>query len=279
MTVGRLAAVIGHPVAHSLSPVIHRAAFEASGVDWTYVAFDVPPGSAADAVAAMRVLGIGGLSVTMPHKDGVAASVDRLDDAARALGAVNTVSWEGEELIGSSTDGQGFVASLAHAGVGVADARIAVIGAGGAARSLIDALGRAGADSIVVINRTAGKAKDAALLAPQASVGGDRDISSVDIVVNATSVGMGTAPGPTESGDLPCDPALINDGQVVADLVYHPLTTGLLAAARRRGAQTVDGLGMLVHQAALQQLIWTGTLPDTRVMRSAAESHLRANAR
>ena len=279
MTLGRLAAVIGHPVAHSLSPVIHRAAFDASGLDWTYVAFDVPSGSAEEAVAAMRVLGIGGLSVTMPHKDAVAVAVDRLDDAARALGAVNTVSWDGDELVGSSTDGEGFVASLADAGVGVAGARFAVLGAGGAARALIDALGRARADSIIVINRTASRAVDAALLARQASVGGVGDISSADIVVNATSVGMGIAPGSVETGDLPCDPALFCDRHVVVDLVYHPLETGLLAAARRCGARTVDGLGMLVHQAALQQRIWTGILPDTHAMRAAAESHLRSGAR
>lgn len=279
MTVGRLAAVIGHPVAHSLSPVIHRAAFDASGLDWTYVAFDVPSGSAEEAVAAMRVLGIGGLSVTMPHKDAVADAVDRLDDAARALGAVNTVSWDGDDLVGSSTDGEGFVASLADAGVGVAGARVAVLGAGGAARALIDALGRARADSIIVINRTASRAVDAALLAGQASVGGVGDISSADIVVNATSVGMGIAPGSVETDDLPCDPALFCDRHVVVDLVYHPLETGLLAAARRCGARTVDGLGMLVHQAALQQRIWTGILPDTHAMRAAAESHLRSGAR
>lgn len=278
MTIGRLAAVIGHPVAHSLSPVIHRAAFDASGLDWTYVAFDVPPGSAAEAVAAMRVLGIGGLSVTMPHKDAVAAAVDRLDDAARALGAVNTVSWDGDELVGSSTDGDGFVASLADAGVEVAGARVAVLGAGGAARALIDALGRTRADSIIVINRTASKAEDAALLARRASVGGFDDISSADIVVNATSIGMGIEPGSASTDALPCDPALFGDRHVVVDLVYHPLETAWLAAARRCGARTVDGLGMLVHQAALQQHIWTGILPDTGVMRSAAESHLRGNS-
>jgi shikimate dehydrogenase len=226
----------------------------------------------------MRVLGIGGLSVTMPHKDDVAAAVDRLDHASRALGAVNTVSWDGDELVGSSTDGEGFVASLADAGVGVAGARVAVLGAGGAAKALIDALGRARAESIVVINRTASRAEDAARLARRATVGGLDDVSSADIVVNATSIGMGIAPGSAESGDLPCDPALIHDGQVVVDLVYHPLETGLLAAARRGGARTIDGLGMLVHQAALQQRIWTGILPDTGAMRAAAESHLRSDS-
>jgi len=271
----RLAAVIGHPVAHSLSPVIHRAAFAAAGLDWTYVAFDVAPGCAAEAVAAMRVFGVGGLSVTMPHKEGVAAAVDRLDEAARALGAVNTVSWDGDDLVGSSTDGDGFLASLAESAVGVSGTRFAVIGAGGAARSVIDALGRAGAESIAVVNRTARRAEDAVLLAPQAEVASPADIADADVVVNATRLGMGVAPEEADVADLPCDPTLLGGHQTVADLVYHPLETPWLAAARERGARPVDGLGMLVHQAALQQHTWTGLMPDTEIMRAAAESHLR----
>ena len=141
----RLAAVIGSPVAHSLSPAIHRAAFAAAGINWSYVAFDVADGDAGAALDAMRTLGIAGLSVTMPHKTAVAELVDRLDPAARSLHSVNTVSWDGDSLVGSSTDGAGFVSSLADAGVDVAGARVAIIGAGGAARSLVDAMARASA--------------------------------------------------------------------------------------------------------------------------------------
>jgi shikimate dehydrogenase len=283
VTGGRLAAVIGHPVAHSLSPAIHRAAFATTGSDWTYVAFDVAPGRAAAAIEAMRVLGIAGLSVTMPHKADVAAAVDRLDPAAAALSSVNTVSWDGGLLVGSSTDGDGFVASLAEAGVSVAGERVVVLGAGGAARSVVDALGRAAAGSIVVVNRTAARAEEAAALAPQAVVGTVADVPTATLVVNATSIGMGVDPRDRDgdgdgsaTGDLPCDPDLLAAGQVVADLVYHPLETAWLAAARAVGAHPIDGLGMLVHQAALQQLAWTGVLPDTGVMRAAAEARLRA---
>ncbi len=262
----RLAAVIGSPVAHSLSPVIHRAAFDAAGVDWTYAALEVAPGSAAAALDAMRTLGISGLSVTMPHKEAVAGAVDRLDPAARSLHSVNTVSWDGDQLVGSSTDGAGFVASLAEAGVDVDGAKVAVIGAGGAARSVIDALARAGASDITVLNRTPERAEAAAALTPVATPGIISDISRADIVVNATSVGMGA------DESLPCDPELLHDGQVVADLVYHPLETRWLVAAARRNARTVDGLGMLVHQAALQQRIWLGddAVVDTAAMRTAA---------
>jgi shikimate dehydrogenase len=274
VTVRRLAALIGSPVEHSLSPVIHQAAFDAAGVDWAYAAFDVAPGRAADAIDAMRVLGIAGLSVTMPHKHDVAAAVDRLDPAATALHSVNTVSWDGDDLVGSSTDGAGFVASLAEVGVDVDGARVAVLGAGGAARSVIDALGRAGAAAISVINRTTERAESASLLAAVGSVGTADDVTRADLVVNASSVGMGVDPAAATDDDLPCDPRLLAPSQIVADLVYHPLRTAWLVRAEQIGARTIDGLGMLVHQAALQQQAWLGRVPDVTVMRCAAESAL-----
>ncbi len=266
----RLAALIGSPVAHSLSPVIHQAAFDAAGVDWSYVAFDVAEGQAAAALDAMRVLGIAGMSVTMPHKREIADAVDRLEPAARALQSVNTVSWDGDDLVGSSTDGAGFVASLAEVGIDVADARVAVIGAGGAARSVVDALGRAGSTDITVLNRTRERAELAATLAAAASVGIASDIGRADIVVNATSIGMGG----TSADAMPCDPSMLHAEQIVVDLVYHPIRTAWLDAADAIGARTVDGLGMLIHQAALQQERWIGVRPDTVVMRAAAEAAL-----
>lgn len=271
---GRLAGLIGSPVDHSLSPAIHRAGFAAAGVDWSYVAFDVPDGSAGAALDAMRVLGIAGLSVTMPHKRAVAGAVDRLDPAARALQSVNTVSWDDDRLVGSSTDGDGFVASLADDGVDVQGCRVAVIGAGGAARAVIDALGRAGAADITVLNRTLDTAELAATLATVASVGIVSDVGRADIVVNATSVGMGIDPAASGPADLPCEPELLRADQVVVDLVYHPLQTAWLRAAAERGARTVDGLGMLVHQAVLQQERWLGARPDPVAMRAAAEAEL-----
>jgi len=266
-----VAAVIGSPVRHSLSPALHNAAFAAAGVDWVYTAFDVADGGAEAALDAMRTLGLGGLSVTMPHKEAVARAVDVLSPAAAALRSVNTVVRRADGLLeGHSTDGDGFVASLREAGVDPAGRDIAVVGAGAAARAVIDALGRSGATSIAVINRTPGKAATAADLAGGAGVVGDSaHVAAAHIVVNATSVGMG-------SEALSVDPALLRRGQVVADLVYHPLDTALLQAARSAGAQVVDGLGMLVHQAALQQQLWLGRLPDTGLMRAAAVRELTA---
>jgi shikimate dehydrogenase len=269
----QVAAVIGAPVRHSLSPAIHNAAFAASGLDWVFVAFEVPPGHGKAAVESMRTLGVRGLAVTMPHKQDVAAAVDELDDAARALRSVNTVVLRDDgTTLGASTDGAGFVASLAAAGVDVAGRSVAVLGAGAAARSVVDALARAGVADVAIVNRSAEAADEAAALADVARVADLPAVGDADVVVNATSVGMGT-------DELPCDPSLLRAGQVVADLVYHPLDTALLRAARAAGATPVDGLGMLVHQAALQQRWWTGTDPDPGVLRAAALAELDARRR
>lgn len=264
----RIAAVIGSPVRHSLSPAIHQAAFAAADLDWTFVAFEVAPGDGAAAVAAARTLGLGGLAVTTPHKEDVAAAVDEVDAAAAALGSVNTVVVRDDgTTFGASTDGDGFVDSLRAEGHDPADREVVVVGAGAAARSLVDALHRAGASELVIVNRSAPSAERAAALSDRARVGSAADIARAQIVVNATSVGMG-AGAPADA--TPFDPELLHPDQVVADLVYHPLETALLRAARAVGATTVDGLGMLVHQAARQQLLWTGRAPDPVVLRSAA---------
>ncbi len=265
----RVAAVIGSPVRHSLSPALHNAGFASTGVDWVYTAFDVAPGAAGAALDAMRVLGLGGLSVTMPHKEAVADLVDELDPAAAALRSVNTVVPIGDgRLKGFSTDGAGFVASLAAQHAEIAGKEVGVLGAGGAARAIIDALVRAGAAKIIVVNRSTERAAAVVDLAGGIGrVGGPDDIGACDIVVNATSVGMG-------SDDLPCDVDVLHSGQVVADIVYHPRRTALLAAADNAGARTVEGLGMLVHQAVLQQQLWTGVSADAAVMWAAAEREL-----
>ena len=152
-------------------------------------------------------------------------------------------------------------------GIDPAGARIALLGAGAAARALTDALGRAGVADLAIVNRTPEHARQAAALAAQARIGDTDDIRNADIVVNATPVGMGT-------DELPCDPALLGPRQIVADLVYHPLETALLQAARDAGAFGVSGLAMLVHQAVLQHELWTGERPDPDVMRLATEGEL-----
>lgn len=265
----RLGAVIGSPVAHSLSPALHNAAFEAADLDWRFVAFDVAPGRGARAVDAMVTLGIAAMAVTTPHKRDVASAVDEVDDAAAALESVNTVVLRPDgTTFGASTDGAGFVASLRAGGVEPSGLRTVVLGAGAAARSIVDALGRSGAVDIAIVNRTTETAVAAAALAPTARVGTVDDVAAADLIVNATPVGMGGATA------LPVDPERLVSDHVVADIVYHPLDTPLLRAARRIGARTIDGLGMLVHQAALQQELWTGRRPDVAVLRAAADAEL-----
>ncbi len=268
----RIAAVVGSPVSHSRSPLLANAAFAADGLDWAMVAFEVAPGAAGDAVVAMRTLGLGGLMVTMPHKTDIAAVLDRLTPAATALGAVNSVAWEGSELVGDNTDGPGLVTSLqVDEGVDLAGQRCVVLGAGGAARSVVWALAGAGAAEVVVVARHPQRAAAAARLAgARGRVGVEADVGAAQLIVNATPVGMGSAAG--SPGPLPVAAAVLGGGQVVVDLVYQPLETPLLRAAAAVGAHPVDGLGMLVHQAATTIERWTGQAPDLAAMRRAARA-------
>lgn len=262
----RVAAVVGDPVRHSLSPTLHNAAFDAMGLDWVFLAFEVPGGEAKAAIEGMRALGIDGLSVTMPHKSDVAAAVDALSPTAERLGAVNTVVRRGGVLVGENTDGAGFVDALrSDEGFDAAGRRCLVLGAGGAARAVVLALADAGASEVVVAGRTPERVATAAALAgDRGRAGTVEEAAGCDLVVNATPVGMG------EAGGLPLDPAQLQAGQVVADLVYHPLVTPLLTEARARGAIAVNGLGMLIHQAAHAFRLWTGEDPPLAVMSAAA---------
>jgi shikimate dehydrogenase len=267
--------VMGDPVRHSLSPLLHNAAFTALGLNWISVGFEVAAGQAAAALEGIRALSVAGVSVTMPHKGDVAALVDDRSDVAGRLGAVNCVINRDGTLFGDNTDGAGFLASLARAAnFDPSGKRCLIIGAGGAARAVTLALADAGAASVVVVNRTATKASDVAALAGAAGRVGDLGdnatalAENADLIVNATPVGM-TGIGTVGDGWL-ISPTLLHAGQVAADLVYAPRPTPWLAAAADAGATTVDGLGMLVHQAAAQLELWTGLAPPVDVMWQAA---------
>jgi shikimate dehydrogenase len=277
----RVAGVVGWPARHSLSPAIHNAAFSATGLDWVYVAFEVPDGHGAGAVEAMRTLGLGGLSVTMPHKGSVHDAVEDRTPVAADLGAVNCVFRRGDLLVGDNTDGAGFLDALQiDEGVTTAGRRCVVVGAGGAGRAVVRALAGAGAAEVVVVNRSPAPAQRAAVLAGACGrVGGGADVASADLVVNATPIGMdGTGPSDGERASLPLDPGLLHAGQVVVDLIYHPETTPLLSAARERGATAVNGLGMLVHQAAHAFRRWTGEEAPLAQMRDATRRELARRA-
>ena len=272
-----IAAVIGDPVKHSLSPVIHNVGFRSLGIDWMYVACEVKEGDAQSALDAMKILGLRGLSVTMPHKTAIASLVDSVSAAAQALNSVNTIEVAANgSLVGHSTDGDGLVASLKDQGVNVSGSSVLILGAGGAARSVIDALQRHECRQIFVANRSLDHARTAVALAPAlakvVSILNLADLAEAtamsDIIINATSVGM--AKNPDIVSVSPLAPDLIDSHHIVVDLVYHPIETELLRLTRKRGAQAIDGLGMLVHQAALQQQIWTGLLPNVSDMYQAA---------
>jgi shikimate dehydrogenase len=244
------------------------------------VAFEVAGGKAAAALDGMRALGVAGLSVTMPHKADVAAAVDERSAVAGHLGAVNCVMNRDGTLYGDNTDGAGFLASLARAAhFDPAGKQCLILGAGGAARAVALALADAGAASVTVVNRTSARAVDVAALAgPVGRVGqlGPTDgaagavalAAEAQLVVNATPVGMEGSPAAGDGWLIA--PSLLHAGQVVADLVYAPRPTPWLAAAADAGATTVDGLGMLVHQAAAQLELWTGLPAPVDVMWQAA---------
>jgi shikimate dehydrogenase len=273
----RGAGVIGQPVRHSLSPTVFNAAFAASGLDWAYLAFEVPEGAAGLAMAGMRALGLEGLSVTMPHKSAVMDALDELSADAAELGAVNCVVRRGSTLVGHNTDGPGFLDALrVDEGIDVAGRRFAVVGAGGAARAVTRSLGAAGAADVLVVNRSPAPAEQAALLAGAVGrVGTAAEIGQADVVVNATPLGMGIVVSTDGSQEpLPLDPGLLGSGQVLVDLIYHPTLTPLAQAAGERGIRTVNGLGMLIHQAAHAFRLWTSEEPPLEVMSAAAMAAL-----
>ncbi len=269
-----VAAIIGLPVAQSLSPAMHNAVFHHRDCGWTYIAMEVQKNAVEDVLRTLGGKNIQAFSVTMPHKEAVytlLGAVDsdlgEVDESGVSARSVNTISVRDGRLIGSNTDGDGCCNALEQAGVQIGGVRAVVMGAGGTARAIVAALGRRGAIDIAVINRTEAHALDAVSCAKAARVGSVDDIARANVVINATSVGMGDAQTPIEAIHL-------HANLVVLDCVYYPLETTLLREAKIAGASTVDGLWMLVHQGALQQLAWLGEVGDIQIMRQAALDEL-----
>lgn len=270
-----LAAVLGSPIAQSLSPVIHEAAFRAAGRKGRYLAIECQEAGLPDAISHLEKIGCVGASVTMPCKESVVHLCDDLVGAAAVLRAVNCVRFSDGRTLGHNTDGDGCCDALTEQGsVSLDGSRVVVLGAGGTARSVAHAVLLRGAD-VVVINRTLSRAAEmVSTLANVADVKGSiqlgtaDDVAGAQVVVNATSVGMGT-------DECPIDPRVLHRGLTVLDAVYHPLATRLLTEAASSGATVVDGLWMLIHQARRQQEIWFGERPDAEPMRKESERVLR----
>lgn len=246
---------------------MHNAAFAALGLDATYLAFDVPPDALPDAMRGMRALGIRQLAVSIPHKIEVMAHLDEVDDVARQIGAVNTVTREGDRLIGANTDWIGAVRALERAGAGqLAGANAVVLGAGGAARSVVFGLQQRGAN-VTILNRTEARASALCGEFGAAASGRLGDLAGLDydVLVNTTRVGLAedASPVPKES---------LREGALVLDAVYDPPETRLLRDAQAQGARTVGGKWWLVHQAAEQLTLWSRQEAPIDVMASAFDS-------
>lgn len=253
--------VCGHPIAHSRSPKIHGFWLKQYGIDGSYTAIDVAPEVLGDFLKSLATGGFAGGNVTIPHKEAAFRLVDRRDAAAEAIGAVNTLWFEDGMLWGGNTDAHGFAANLDEHAPEWHKARAAlVLGAGGAAHAVIHALKERGVRDIRIVNRTVERATELAdrfgegVSAHPLAASGEF-LPETGLLVNTTSLGMhGYA-------QLPVDPSALPDSAIVTDIVYVPLETPLLAAARARGLKTVDGLGMLLHQAAPGFERWFGVRP------------------
>jgi shikimate dehydrogenase len=254
--------ILGRPVTHSLSPVMHNAAFRHLGINAVYVAFPVT--DLAQAVAGLRGLAIGGVSVTIPFKEEIIPLLDELGPRSTRIGAVNTVVNRDGRLIGSNTDWRGAVTAL-RAKISLQGRHVLILGAGGASRAIAYGIFQEGGQVTLTDIDAARAAAMARDLGAEAVPLDRLDRSPATILVNATPVGM----APDVDG-IPINPELLSRYQVVMDIVYQPLTTRLLREAQTRGAATIDGLQMLIHQATAQFELWTGRQAPVEVMARAA---------
>jgi shikimate dehydrogenase len=274
--------IIGHPVKHSLSPLMQTEAFKEAGIDAVYVPFEVEPENLEEAVSGLRALSVKGFNITVPHKERVAQLLDFLTEDAEVLGAVNTVKNENGELTGYNTDAEGFLRSLVEEGVELSGKRVLMFGAGGAARAVGYALLKGGVKFLNIVNRNFSRAKAVAellgkrgnvLVYPLKESTVEVLLKDADVIVNTTSVGM-------KEDDPPLfDYSKIPEGITVVDIIYNPPETPLLKAAKEKGCKTVNGLGMLVHQGAVAFEIWTGKEAPVERMREVLERELYGNSK
>jgi shikimate dehydrogenase len=271
------ACVIGHPVAHSRSPLLHGHWLKTLGIAGAYERADVTEPDFPNFFRDLRVQGYVGANITVPHKEAAFRLVDQKDEAAQAIGAVNTVWYEGDRLVGGNTDAYGFIAHLDASIPGWQETvrRAVVLGAGGAARAVVHALLERGLE-ITVVNRTIARAQDLAAhfsrrVSAESFAELPRLLERADLLVNATVLGMVGAPV------LDLDLTPLKPAAIAYDIVYVPLETEFLRAAKQRGHRTVDGLGMLLHQAVPGFARWFGATPRvTAELRSLVESDIRA---
>ncbi len=270
----RVVAILGDPVEHSRSPAMHNAAFTALRLDYVYVALRVPRAELGRAVAGIRALGFAGLNVTVPHKEAVLPLLDRLAPAARAIGAVNTIVCEGDDLVGHNTDAEGFRRAVRKLGFRGRGRSAVLLGAGGSARAVAWALADAGVRQMTILNRNVARASAlarevkahggpaVAVGALDAATAADT-VGDADLIVNCTSLGLDGKSSPAVAIES------TRDRCVFYDLVYGARPTPFVRSALRRGRRAGDGLGMLLEQAGLAFRIWTGRKAPLEVMAAA----------
>ncbi|MBZ9703298.1 MULTISPECIES: shikimate dehydrogenase [unclassified Mesorhizobium] len=267
--------VTGHPIKHSRSPKIHGHWLARYGIDGSYQAIDVAPQDFAEFLSTLQANGYLGGNVTIPHKEAAFALIERRDEAAQQIGAVNTLWLEGGQLWGGNTDSHGFAANLDdHAPGWASNGPAVVLGAGGASRAVTHALKQRGIRDIRIVNRTLARAVElrdrfgAGVSAHGMAATGEL-LADAGLLINTTALGMQGNEG------LAADPALLPDHAIVTDIVYVPLETPLLAAASARKLKTVDGLGMLLNQAVPGFERWFGVRPQvTPELRALVEADL-----
>lgn len=278
----KLAGIIGYPIAHSISPQMHNAALEHLGLNWKYVPFEVKPEGLKNAVEGFRAEGLIGFNVTIPHKEAILPLLDEVEKLPKKIGAVNTVKNENGRLVGYNTDGPGFIESLKlDAKIDPKGKKIVLLGAGGAAKACAATLAEVGASSITITDIAEKKAQYlvdylSSLYESEikfARFGGEhlaQALSSADIIVNATPIGM----HPNEDESPIGEDTELRAQSTVFDLVYNPPETKLMRMAEAKGCKVVNGLGMLVRQGALSLTLWTGQPAPVDVMWKAAKEAL-----
>ncbi len=270
----RVCGIIGDPIEHTMSPVMHNAAFKKLGIDYLYVPFRVRKEELGKAVAGIRALGIRGFNVTIPHKGAVIPFLDRLEPLVEKIGAVNTIVNDDGVLTGYNTDASGFLQALLEKGVEPAGKNMVILGAGGASRGISFILAERGA-SLVILNRNLARAAELSRRISQVfreveALAFDAEnlamaLERADILINTTSVGM-----IPDVDETPVPAQLLKPGLMVADIVYNPLRTRLRKEAEAAGAQTVSGIDMLAWQGALAFEKWTGQKAPLDLMREEA---------